>query len=170
VIDAVAPIVNSYEVLFGSQSFNLIGSSRIRLPWQITGIRAVFSKPIAAGGLSSLGGVSAASISGIGTNTVTWTFAPIAIGAFSTTLAGSGGSALTDALGNALAAGSGFAQSFKVLMGDVNDDGVVNASDMVLANNAIAQPYNIFFDVNGDGVIDINDYQAVRKRVGTTQP
>src|SRR5262249_32253729 len=89
-------------------------------------------------------------ISGVGTNTVTWTFAPISIGTFATTLAGSGANAVIDSLGNALGAGNGFAQTFNVLMGDFNDDGVVNAQDMVLVYAATAQPYNIFADINGD--------------------
>jgi hypothetical protein len=170
IIDAVAPTVVHYEVLFGSQVYDLTGSNRVRLPWQITGIRAVFSKTIGSANVNSLGGIVATAVSGVGTNTVTWTIPPTALGSFATTLAGSGGNAVTDALGNALSAGAGFAQTLNVLMGDFNDDGLVNAQDMVLVYAATAQPYNIFADINGDGVVDINDVTAVRTRLGTHLP
>lgn len=169
-IDAVAPVVQSYNVRFGSQSYDLIGSSRTRLPWEITGITAVFSKPISQADLASFGGIAATSISGLGTNSITWNFNAISLGSFATTLAGSGGHAIADSLGNALTAGAGFAQNFKVLWGDVNDDGVVNASDMVLTNIARTQAYNAIYDVNGDGIVDISDVIQVRRRNGTTQP
>ena len=48
--------------------------------------------------------------------------------------------------------GAGFNQNLKILWGDFNDEGIVNASDLTLVNNARSQPYNIFADVNGDGV------------------
>ena len=58
VIDTVAPTVVSYNVLFGTDglSYNLIGSARYDLPWTITGIKVVFSKPIASADLNSLTG------------------------------------------------------------------------------------------------------------------
>jgi hypothetical protein len=170
VIDTVAPTVVSYSVLFGSQSYNVIGSSRNRLPWQITGISVTFSKPIATGNASSLGGVMTTSFSGLGTSTLTWTINPVALGALSTTLAGSGPNALKDAAGNALAGGAGFAQALKILEGDFNDDGVVNAQDFTLINNAILQPYNIFADINGDGIVNLTDVTIARGRNGTSLP
>jgi hypothetical protein len=79
--------------------------------------------------------------------------------------------ALTDALGGALAGGAGFAQTIKVLWADFNDDGVVNASDLTLVNNARSPaPYNIFADLNGDGVVNLTDVQIVRLQTGTTLP
>jgi hypothetical protein len=58
-----------------------------------------------------------------------------------------------------------------VLPGDVNDDGIVNAQDMVLIRNAIQQtgdPLMIgWADVDGNGVLDVNDYIAARKRLGS---
>ena len=57
-----------------------------------------------------------------------------------------------------------------MLWGDVNDDEPrANASDMVLTNIARSQAYDAIYDVNGDGVVDINDVIQVRKRNGTTQ-
>jgi hypothetical protein len=170
VIDTNSPAVVSYSVQFGSTSYNVIGSPRVRLPWQITGIQVTFSKPITSGDVNSLTGVTTTGFSGLGTNTLTWTITPVALGNLATVLAGSGADALKDAAGNGLGGGSGFAQALKVLWADFNDDGIVNASDLVLVNNARAQTYNIFADLNGDGVINLNDVNVVRARIGTTLP
>jgi len=172
VIDSTSPTVVSYSVLFGSANlgFNLVGSTRTRLPWQITGIRVVFSKTIASGDLNSLSGVATTAISGLGTNTLTWAISPIAVGSFTTTLAGTGPDAIRDAAGNGLNGGTGFTQNFKVLEGDFNDDGFVSSADMVAVNNATVAPYNVFADVNGDGVVNITDVSIVRSRIGTSQP
>ena len=170
VIETVAPSVLEYRVLFGSTSYNLIGSTRFDLPWQVTGIRVVFSEPITAGSAASLGGLSATSLSGLGTSTLTFGFAPISVGSFATTLAGTGAAALTDAAGNPLAAGAGFAQGFKVLYGDLNADGVVSATDFVGVYYATAQPYSLFADLNGDGVVDLADVRIVRARAGAKLP
>jgi len=170
VIDTVAPTVVSFSVLRGAESYNLIGSTRNRLPWQISGIQVVFSKPIASGSVSSLTGLTATALSGLGTNTLTWSFNPVALGSFTTGLAGSGASALRDAASNPLAGGTGFSQTVKILWGDFNDDGVVNASDFVDINKAISQPYNLFADMNGDGVINLSDVVIARGRNGTSLP
>ena len=76
-IDTVAPTVTSYSVLFGTQSFNMAGSTRNRLPWQITGIQVVFSKPIATATTASLTGLTATGVTGLGTNALTWTIVPV---------------------------------------------------------------------------------------------
>jgi Dockerin type I domain len=47
---------------------------------------------------------------------------------------------------------------------------VVSASDSVLVNNARSSSYNIFADVNGNGVVDATDVSIVRSRIGTSQP
>ena len=159
VIDTVAPAVVSFNVLFGSTCYNLIGSGRFDLPWKITGIRVVFSKPIASADVNSLTGLTTTGFSGLGTNTLTWTISPITKGSFNTLLLGAGADAIRDAAGNPLAA---FSQAFKVLYGDFNGDGFVTASDLVGVNNARSLPYNILADINGDGVVDANDVQIVR--------
>jgi uncharacterized repeat protein (TIGR01451 family) len=168
--NGVQTIVVSYNVLFGAQSFNLLSSSRNHLPWEITGIQVVFSQPITTATVNSLGGVTTTSLSGLGTNTLTWTTSPIAIGSFSTVLLASGPNAIKDVNGNALNGGTSFNQSFKVLWGDFNDDGVVSASDSVLVNAARSSPYNIFADMNGDGVVNVTDVNIVRSRIGRSQP
>jgi hypothetical protein len=169
-IDTVAPTVVSYSVLWGAQSYNVIGTARNRLPWQISGIQVVFSKPITGGNVSSLSGIPTTGLAGLGTNTLSWTITPQSIGLFTTQLAGSGANALTDVAGNPMAGGAGFSQNLKILWGDFNDDGYVNAQDLVLVNNAISQAYNIFADMDGDGVVTVADVQIVRAQAGTTLP
>lgn len=170
VIDTTAPTVVSYSVLFGTQSYTVTGSPRVRLPWQISGIQVVFSKPIATAGAASLSGVSVTGFSGLGTNTLTWAISPVALGNLATMLAGSGANAIKDAAGNPLAGGSGFTQNLKILWGDVNDDGVVNSQDAVGVNNARLGTYSIFADLNGDGVVNITDIEILRTRIGTSLP
>jgi hypothetical protein len=77
---------------------------------------------------------------------------------------------LKDANGIALGGGAGFSQNLKVLWGDFNDDGVVSSADLVGVNNATIAPYNVFADINGDGIVDVNDVQVVRTRIGTSLP
>jgi hypothetical protein len=167
------PTVVSYHVLFGSTgSFNLIASTRNRLPWSISGVQVLFSEPITTATSDSLGGAGTATgLSGLGTDTLTWTLgSPLKLGSFATSLAGSGANAIKDAAGNALSGGNGFSQTIKVLYGDFNDDGVVSSADLVLVNNVRVAPYNIFADMNGDGVVDEVDVMIVRSRLGTSLP
>ena len=65
-----------------------------------------------------------------------------------------------------------FTRRLDVLPGDVNDDGVVSVLDAVDVINDMAanQPYSVWADVVGDGVVDMNDYLAVRVRIGTKLP
>jgi len=166
----VAPAVVSVSVLFGNQSYNVTTSTRHHLPWAITGIQVVFSEPIASGGAASLSGASVTGFSGLGTNTLTWTISPIPLGNPVIGLSGSGANALADGAGTGLGGGAGFSQALKILWGDFNDDGVVNATDLAGVNAARAAAYNLFADMNGDGVVDLNDVHVVGTRVGTTNP
>ncbi len=67
-----------------------------------------------------------------------------------------------------------FNRRLDVLPGDVNDDGVVNAQDMVLIRNAIQKPADPlmigWFDVNGSGKVDTLDYSVARKKLGSHLP
>jgi hypothetical protein len=169
VIDTTAPTVVSYSVDFGVETYNLIGASRTaHLPWTVGGITVLFSKPIATATTASLGGISATGLSGLGTNTLTWTFTGITDATLSTTLAGSGANAIKDAAGNGLAGGSGFSQAFSVLYGDFNGDGVVSAADM-LGVAAAEKAYNTFADLNGDGVVNATDLAIDKAQQGATQ-
>jgi Dockerin type I domain len=61
-----------------------------------------------------------------------------------------------------------------VLPGDFNHDGVVNSQDMVLIRNEIQEtgdPLMIgWADVDGNGVVNVNDYIAARKKLGSRLP
>ena len=104
-------------------------------------------------------------MSGLGTNTLTWTFSAITNATLSTTLAGTGANAIKDAAGNALAGGAGFSQAFSVLYGDFNGDGVVTRP-IARRSAAIQQLYNMFADINGDGVVNTTDVTIERHRHG----
>ncbi len=169
-VNSAAPLtVTAFRVLWGSQSFNVIGSSRNRLPWQVTGIQVVFSAPVTSANVNSLSGVNPTGFSGLGTNTLTWSISPISLGQFTAALAGSGPNAIS-AGANSLGGGAGFMQLLRVLYGDYNDDGVVNASDLSGVQLARSAPYNIFADLNGDGVVDVADIQIVRLQIGNALP
>jgi len=164
------PTVVSVRVLFGTQSYALSGNVRNRLPWRVTGLRVTFSEAITSATLNSLTGLTPTAVAGIGTSTLTWTINPVALGNVTTALAGSGPNAITNATGSPLNNGAGATQSFRVLWGDFNDDGVVNSVDTVGVNNARSLPYNVFADANGSGVVDAADVTLVRSRLGATLP
>jgi hypothetical protein len=114
--------------------YNMVGGSRVHLPWQITGVQVVFSQPITSADVNSLTGVTASGIAGVGTTTVTWSFAGVTNGNLATALATTGADAIMSAGGPLGGSNTSFA--LKILEGDMNDDGVVNALDLTLVNNA----------------------------------
>jgi hypothetical protein len=151
----------------GEGYFSLFSSTRNRLPWKIKRIRVLFSQPITSGGPASLVGLPTTGVDGLGTTMLDWTFSPLTLGNFSASLATSGGDALRDEFGTAVAPMS-FA--FRVLWGDVNDDGVVSAADMVEVNLARYIRNNPFANLTDDEAIDLQDVQVVRSRIGTRLP
>jgi hypothetical protein len=165
-IDTVRPTGVEYDVIFGlnNLTYNLIGSNRFDLPWQITAIRVVFSKPITTADVNSLTGLTTTGVSGLGTNTLVWSISTITQGRFSTSVLNSGPDQITDAAGNSLL--NPFNQSFNVLYGDFTDDGNVSSADFLGIYDAISQPYNIFADLNGDGSVNNTDVQIARHRIG----
>jgi hypothetical protein len=168
-LPAAGPSVTSFKVLYGSENYNVIGSNRARLPWQIHGIQVTFSEPIAHGNAGSLAGVAATGFTGLGTNTLTWTFNPISQASFTTFLAGGGANALTDSSGHGIGNGQGFTQALNILWGDFNGDGIINDADVngVLAI-ARGSAYNAFADTNGDGKVNALDIGIVESRLGLT--
>jgi hypothetical protein len=173
-IDTVSPTVLQFRVLFGSKWYDVIGSTRYDLPWQVKGIQVVFSEPVYSGNLRSLGGLTASKFTGLKTNTLTWNFPAVSKGSFSTTLASAGANALKDAAGNPIAA---FAQAFNVLWGDFTGDGRVDAADEAGVRANIAAPYqlnpggyNIFADLSGDGIVSVVDVGIARARKGQSLP
>ncbi len=63
-----------------------------------------------------------------------------------------------------------FTRRLDVLPGDANDDGVVNSTDGVMTRNAslgLTVPVSLaFLDIDGNGIIDTNDFNLVRARSG----
>lgn len=175
-IDKTAPVVQAYRVIFGNnQSYNLIGSTRFTLPWQVSAIEVVFDGPV-TGATGSLirtnGSLPIASFNGSGTNTLRWTLQNLLMTdrVFSE-LAGSGGNTISDQAGNALGNGTNYSRNFNVLWGDVNDDGFVSIADAQLVNILIRNSqYSLFGDLNGDGVVNNADTQLARQRVGQQLP
>jgi hypothetical protein len=170
----VSPQVQHLYVTFGSHgTYDLLGSARLDVPWQITGIQLVFNEAVTATANSlSLAGVNVASygasgFSGSGTSTLSWTLSsPITADRVSLSLTG-----VTSTLGMPLNGGSAYTRNFAVLYGDYNGDGFVTSADLVAVRNLVAGgSYNIFADVNGDGVVDLSDVNLIRALIGTKLP
>ena len=98
------------------------------------------------------------------------------------TISGSGTTSITITLARAISAAdrvtvtignagiTTYTRRLDVLPGDFQDRGVVDSANMLAVYYATAQPYNIFADINGDGVVDVNDVNATRSRIGTRLP
>jgi hypothetical protein len=169
---AVQPKVLDVRVDYGSKSISLIGLNR-DLPFTtIKAIDVIFSDNVAVNmnQLSLTGAnVSSYGYSGFSYSSVrddaTWTLRS-AIGVDHLMMALDGETFTADpAIGV-----NHFGTSFAVLPGDINGDSVVNAQDMVLARNAIlgtGDPSMIgWADLDGNGVVDLNDFNGVRKNLG----
>jgi hypothetical protein len=147
----------------------LLASGRsIDLPWLgIDQLAITLSQPetLAAGDVSVTGiniaNYGPVTISGSGTS-YTITFAqPI-----------NAADRVTVTIGNASIAT--FTRRLDVLPGDFNDDGSVTQQDALLIRNEYlaigGAPVTIFGDIDGNGVVDVNDYNAVRRLIGTHLP
>jgi hypothetical protein len=133
----------------------------------------VFNEPITSATLNSLGGtgITPTLFAGLGTNTLTWTVAPVADGQYTVTLAGTGPNAIADANGTTLGNGTGATQLLRILYGDYNDDGAVSSADGTDVLNVYrGATYDLFADMNGDGVVNLLDVQIVRTQIGNTLP
>jgi len=161
-------VASATSVGWGSQTHVVSGRTN-DLPWaNISRFVLTFSSPVAPATtdltVTGRGGhiyvVNAVSVVG---NTVTWTLAAPIITADIVTITVNPRLAISTT-------------QLRILPGDVNDDGVVNSQDQVLVRNAylhIGPPTTIplaFLDLNGDGVIDLTDYNLARKYNGTRLP
>lgn len=176
----LAPKVTAFRVIYGNgKSYDLTTSSRIRLPWSVTGVEVAFDE-IVTGTAASLvgthGELPVSTFSGNGTYTLRWTFLKaletadvmaqlVATGADQ--IHNSAGGAL-DGDGNGLG-GDTYSRRIKVLYGDFNDDGAVALGDAVLIRN-LAGVVNLFADLNGDGKVDAADANIARSRIGSRLP
>jgi len=63
-----------------------------------------------------------------------------------------------------------YSAGFSVLPGDINGDNSVNSLDLVAVRNGILgvldQALSVWADLDGNGKIDLNDYNVVKKYVG----
>jgi hypothetical protein len=160
-----------------SRSMSLLGLNR-DLPFiNIKALDVIFSDNVnISGSMLQLLGVNDPkySFSGFNYNSstfdATWNL-PSAIGVDRLMLSLSGEAAAPVSGSGPNIGADPFGDSFAVLPGDVNGDGVVSTSDMVLVRNDIQSgTYSIWADVDGSGVVDITDFQNVRKRLGTHLP
>lgn len=161
-IPALPAAVSTISVLFGTQNFQVTGSTRTRLPWRPTGIRVGFTNPVNAV-QADLTGITTTGISGSGTAAVTWSSNPLANGNYTAGVQAT----ITNLTGEPITAVN---QSIRILYGDFNDDGVVNSQDVVLVNQARSLPYNILADMDGNGVVNAADVNIVRSQIGQTNP
>ena len=74
---------------------------------------------------------------------------------------------VTLTIGNAMI--GTFTRRLDVLPGDYNDDGYVTSADVV-AINGVVMTTIVNADLNGDGIVDINDMKTARQYNGTTLP
>jgi Dockerin type I domain len=67
-----------------------------------------------------------------------------------------------------------FSTAFAVLSGDFNGDGVVNRQDLVGVRNEMQGTGDAsqigWADLDGNGTVNINDYNAVRRNVSKHMP
>jgi Ca2+-binding RTX toxin-like protein len=173
-IDKTAPAVAHFYVLFGNgMRYDLATATRLNLPWAISAIQVQFSEAVAAAAASLTlsgrnGPLAVSNFTGSGTNTLTWILGTaVTLDQVSATL---GTAAVHDLAGNAVTSPN-TAFGFGVILGDVNGDRHVTTADRILMLNMIASHgYNVFYDLNGDGVVDNSDANILVSRLGTYLP
>ncbi|WP_168219081.1 cadherin domain-containing protein [Limnoglobus roseus] len=179
VVNLPGPTVTGIRGYYGNgRSIDLLTTTRKVLPWSITAIEVTFSAPVTAQAASlslpySITPVIISGVTGSGTNTIRWTF----LNGLTTVnspliLSAAGGNAIVSVSGQEPIAGNGvtdgtqYTRTLKVLQGDFDDNGVVNATDAALVYKVIGTAYNAFADVDGDGDVDMDDFNLVRNRIG----
>lgn len=175
--DPVMPTVKTLQTRYGSDgnaTYNLYSPSRAIMPWAgVMRFELSFSEPVTftANAIELVGpnGVIPLSLSNVGL-TVSSTIATIVGNAL-----GNGrysirvvGSQVTDRNGNTMA--SDLMRSFAVLPGDFDGNGLVDNRDLT----GIRRNYqtnrarvNRFADINGDGIVTVQDYNLARTFLNT---
>jgi hypothetical protein len=178
--NVLQPEVVDVRVDWGSESISLLNLNR-DLPFiNINAIDVIFNENVSvtsadlalttlinSGNTYNFGSFSYNSM----THDATWTL-PSAIGVDSLMLA------LDGVTGPAGIAVSALTQNFAVVPGDVNGDGVVDSLDMGVVRNQIVGAAAVTVwadadgtvDANGDPVVTMNDYNAVKKLLGSKLP
>jgi ELWxxDGT repeat protein len=177
----VHPKVMDVRVDYGSKSMSLIGLTR-DLPFiNITALEVIFSDPVSVSqSMLSLTGVNVPSYGtsfsyNAAKNDATWTL-PTAVGVDRLLLALNGVTAPPFVGIGPNISVDPFSKAFAVLPGDVNGDGVVNASDLIAVRNQMPQYLpvgvlpQVWADVDGSGTIDTADVTAVGIRAGKKLP
>jgi autotransporter-associated beta strand protein len=191
VINPAAPAVNDVIIHWGKQSASLLSilklyPTRKDLPFQnINAIDLVFNEDVRIPGGTGLSVTGVAALDGLAGgayglsapiflpgHTVEWRL--------STPLGGING---IDELALGLGAStvqskgngkflSSYSQAFNVLVGDVNGDGVVDVNDQLAIVRSLSIRYSgiNFLDVDGDGTVSMLDYNIVRAHNGRRLP
>jgi hypothetical protein len=170
----VKPKVMDVRVQVDKSSMSLISLNR-DLPFiDIKAIDVIFSDNVnVSSSMLSVSGVNvknyAFSSFGYDSNTfeATWTLSSaIAIDRLMLSLSGEAAPPVSGSGPNIAA--NPFNDGFAVLPGDVDGDRVVSKADLAIVNKDMKRhKYSIWADVNGDGVVNMKDYNAVKKRLGT---
>lgn len=100
---------------------------------------------------------------------MTWTLAsPISLDRVTAALPTSGPNAVRSVAGAAVG-GANASFAFNVVLGDVSGDRKVLSNDMIAIRAMIAAGgYSLFFDLNGDGIVDSRDQAILTGRLGTS--
>ncbi|MDB5350212.1 MAG: putative hemagglutinin-related protein [Planctomycetota bacterium] len=168
----IHPKVADVRIHWGIKTISIVGLNRNLPFFNITALDVLFTDDVS--GVSGNSGITLTSTNGgpsyaFNSNSYAANDAvrglPSAIGIDKLSLAVSNG--ITAAGFPAISIYGQTAFGFNVLPGDFNNDGQVTASDSTQVRNLIAGVYNVWADVNGDGVVDAADVNLIRAKVGT---
>ena len=178
----VHPKVLDVIVLYGSRSMSIENLTR-DLPFSdISAIEVLFSDNVTATGSSATlkSSTSSGTLYKMGTfgynsssDEATWTL-PSALGIDKYLL--SLDSTLAAAVDHTINIMGTTSWNFSVLPGDFDGDGIVGTADLTGVHSQMPQYLgalqtpSVWADINGDGVVDVNDYNLVKKNLNTKLP